>query len=189
MIRIHGALHPRLSNRIDTLLDALQDGLFAGTVSYDTFNCVYIFLHCLQHFHWSGLGLRQTTDWCMLLASGKDIDYDCVRATVSQMHIQQEWDAFYGFCVQSLGLNPCKALQQLSSRNCASAAAQIWQEAREGGNMGHNREVKAQSRNIIIRNALIWIRILRTYFRHRSISPNTSLAKVKQNFIYYCQQL
>ena len=188
-VEIHGALHPRLGNRIDTVLDSLQDELFAGAVSYETFSCVYIFLHSLQHFHWRGLGIRQLTDWCMLLASGKDIDYDCVREAVSQMHIQQEWDAFYGFCVQSLGLQPCKALHQLSSRNCASATVQIWQEAKEGGNMGHNREVKAQSKNIIIRNTLIWIRILKTYFRHRSISPNTSLAKVKQNFIYYCQQL
>ena len=188
-MEIHGALHPRLGNRIDTVLDSLQDELFAGTVSYETFSCVYIFLHSLQHFHWRGLGIRQLTDWCMLLTSGKDIDYNCVKETISRMGIQPEWDAFYVFCAEWLGLHPCKALQQFSSRNCFSSVAQIWQEAKEGGNMGHKHEVKAKSKNIIIRNILIWIRIFRTYFKHRSISPNASLAKLRQHFSDYCQQL
>ena len=188
-VELHGALHPHLGNRIDTVLDALQDELFADTVSYDTFNCVYIFLHCLQHLHMSGLGLRQIADWCMLLTSSKDIDYNRVREAISQMGIQQEWDVFYGFSVDWLGLHSCKTLQQFSSCNYFSAATQIWQEAKESGNMGHNHKMKAKSKNSIIRNTYAWVKIIKLYFKNRSISPNGSEAMIKQHFNEYCNQL
>lgn len=188
-VEIHGALHPHLGNDIDTVVDSLQEKLFSGIISYDTFNCVYIFLHCLQHFHWSGLGLRQITDWCLLLASSKDIDFRCVKDSVSQMGIQQEWDTFCSFCTEMLGFNPFESLLQLSSCDNASAVSQIWREAKAGGNMGHNHKRKPKSTNRIIRNANAWIKILRLYFKHRSVSPNVSPAILKQQFSEYSQRI
>ena len=188
-VELHGALHPHLGSRIDSVLDSLQDRLFAGTVSYDTFNCVYIFLHCLQHFHWSGLGLRQITDWCQLLSTSNDIDYNCVIRTISQMGIHQEWDAFLVFCMHWLGLHHLEPLQQFCSTAIVPAASQLWKEAKEGGNMGHNHEVKAKSKNSIIRNTCVWIDLLRLYFRHRSVSPNVSPAILKQQFSEYRQKI
>lgn len=188
-VEIHGALHPHLGNGIDKVLDSLQEKLFAGTVSYDTFNCVYIFLHCLQHFHWSGLGLRQITDWALLLATSQDIDYRCVADAISQMGIQQEWDTFCSFCTEMLGFNPFESLLQLSSCDNASAVSQIWREAKAGGNMGHNHKRKPKSTNRIIRNANAWIKILRLYFKHRSVSPNVSPAILKQQFSEYSQRI
>lgn len=187
-VEIHGALHPHLGNGIDKVLDSLQEKLFAGTVSYDTFNCVYIFLHCLQHFHWSGLGLRQITDWALLLATSQDIDYRCVADAISQMGIQQEWDTFYSFCNGWLGLQITRDLQHTCS-DCTAAASQIWQEAKEGGNMGHNHKKTPRSANSIIRNTKAWIKILRLYFKHRSISPNVSKAILRLQFSEYRQRL
>lgn len=188
-VEIHGTLHPHLGNKIDIVIDSLQDRLFAGIISYDTFNCVYIFLHCLQHFHGRGLGLRQITDWCLLLASSRDIDFCCVKDTVSQMGIQQEWDTFYVFCTHWLGLHAIETLQQLCSHDYDSAMSQIWQEAKAGGNMGHNHKRKPKSTNRIIRNANAWIKILRLYFKHRSVSPNVSRAILKQQFSEYSQRI
>lgn len=188
-VEIHGALHPHLGNGIDKVLDSLQEKLFAGTISYDTFNCVYIFLHCLQHFHWSGLGLRQITDWCLLMSTSKDIDYNCVKDAVCQMGIQPEWDTFYGFCTDWLGLHPLEPSWPFCSRNCSSVASQIWKEAKEGGNMGHNHKRKPKSTNGIIRNTYVWLNLFRLYFKHRSISPNVSRAILKQQFSEYSQRI
>ncbi len=187
-IELHGALHPHLGNKIDTVLDSLQDRLFAGTISYDTFNCVYIFLHCLQHFHMSGLGLRQITDWCMLLSTSQNIDYDCFMDAITHMLIRQECDVFYGFCTDCLGLQPFESLRQFCFLDFSHAMYQIWQEAKDGGNMGHNHVLKAKSKNSIIRNTYAWINIIKLYFKHRSISPNGSRAMIKQHFNEYCNQ-
>lgn len=188
-VEIHGALHPHLGTKIDTVLDSLQDKLFDGTISYDTFNCVYIFLHCIQHFHWSGLGLRQIIDWCLLLATSKDIDYNCVKDAVSQMGIQQEWVTFCSFCTDWLGLHTIEPLQHFNSCDCTSAVHQIWKEAKEGGNMGHNHENKPKSPNSIIRNINVWIKLIKLYLKHCSVSPNVSRAILKQQFSEYCQKI
>ncbi len=187
-VEIHGALHPHLGKGIDMVLDNLQEKLFAGTISYDTFSCVYIFLHCLQHFHWSGLGLRQITDWAVLLATSQDIDYHCVMDSITKMGIQQEWNTFYSFCTDWLGLQITRELQHTCS-DCTAAASQIWQEAKEGGNMGHNYEQKPKSKNSIIRNTKAWIKIFKLYFKHRSISPNVSKAILRLQFSEYRQRL
>lgn len=187
-VEIHGALHPHLGNDIDMVLDSLQEKLFAGTVSYDTFSCVYIFLHCLQHFHWSGLGLRQITDWAVLLATSQDIDYHCVMDSITKMGIQQEWNTFYSFCTDWLDLQITRDLQHTCS-DCTAAASQIWQEAKEGGNMGHNHKKTPRSANSIIRNTKAWIKILRLYFKHRSISPNVSKAILRLQFSEYRQRI
>lgn len=188
-VEIHGALHPHLGNKIDIVIDSLQDRLFAGTISYNTFNCVYIFLHCLQHFHWSGLGLRQITDWALLLATSQDIDYRCVADAISQMGIQQEWDTFYSFCTGWLGLQATPHLLHTCPCDYTTATSQIWHEAKEGGNMGHNHKRKPKSANSIIRNTKAWIKILRLYFKHRSISPNVSKAILRLQFSEYRQRI
>ena len=184
-VELHGALHPRLGKRIDKVLDRLQEELFNGTVSYDTFNTVYVLLHCLQHFHWSGLGLRQITDWTMLLSTSKDIDHARVQKAISDMRIKQEWSNFLCFCVKWLGMKTSLPGQN----NSESIPAQIWQHAKSGGNMGHHKEKKERIPNTFVRVSSEWCRIIKTYFRNRSLSPVISRNLVSVQFNEYRKQL
>lgn len=184
-VELHGALHPRLGERIDHVLDRLQEELFDGTVSYDTFNAVYVLLHCLQHFHWSGLGLRQILDWTMLMATSKDIDPARVQKAISDMRIKQEWSNFLCFCVKWLGMKTSMPGQN----NSESIPAQIWQHAKSGGNMGHHKEKKERIPNTFVRVSSEWRRIVKTYFRNRSLSPVISRNLVSVQFNEYRKQL
>ena len=184
-VELHGALHPRLGKRIDRVLDRLQEELFDGTVSYDTFNAVYVLLHCLQHFHWSGLGLRQILDWTMLLATSKDIDPARVQKAISDMRIKQEWSNFLCFCVKWLGMKTSLPGQN----NSESIPAHIWQHAKSGGNMGHHKEKKERIPNTFVRVSSEWRRIIKTYFQNRSLSPVISRNLVLVQFNEYRKQL
>ena len=183
-VELHGALHPRLGKRIDKVLDRLQEELFDGTVSYDTFNAVYVLLHCLQHFHWSGLGLRQILDWTMLLSTSRDIDPARVQKAISDMHIKQEWSNFLCFCVKWLGMK----ISLPGQNNSESIPAHIWQHAKSGGNMGHHKEKKERIPNTFVRVSSEWCRIIKTYFRNRSLSPVISRNLVLVQFNEYRKQ-
>ena len=183
-VELHGALHPRLGKRIDRVLDRLQEELFNGTVSYDTFNAVYVLLHCLQHFHWSGLGLRQILDWTMLLATSKDIDPVRVQKAISDMHIKQEWSNFLCFCVKWLEMKTSLPGQN----NSESIPAQIWQHAKSGGNMGHHKEKKERIPNTLIRKTLGLLQIFTIAGETYSVSPaiTRSLIGVRLKLQLHC---
>jgi len=166
-VELHGALHPRLGKRIDRVLDRLQEELFNGTVSYDTFNAVYVLLHCLQHYHWSGLGLRQILDWTMLLSTSKDIDSARVQKAISEMHINKEWSNFLCFCVKWLGMKTSLPRQN----NSESIPSQIWQHAKSGGNMGHHKEKKERIPNTFVRKTLELLQIFTIAGETYSVSP------------------
>lgn len=185
-VELHGSLHPNLGDRIDKVIDKAQEDLFKGVINYETFNTIYIFLHCLQHFHWSGLGIRQITDWCMLLASSKDVDYNRVQQAIASMGIQTEWDVFLSFCKDWLGEEGAvKLSRSLNHLN----PSQIWHEAKAGGNMGHHKAPKERISNTLIRVTSAWINIFITYFKHKSISPNISRTLIGVQFNEYRKQL
>ena len=174
-VELHGALHPRLGKRIDKVLDRLQEELFDGTVSYDTFNAVYVLLHCLQHFHWSGLGIRQILDWTMLLATSRDIDPARVQKSISDMHIKQEWSNFLCFCVKWLGMDTSMMYGSIPGSKHIRLTSYIWNNVTEMGNMGHKRKnVDLSQMNYLFRHFFQWNNFIYDYLAHHRVTPYIS---------------
>ena len=190
---LHGALHPRLGKSIDKVLDRLQEELFNGTVSYDTFNAVYVFLHCLQHYHWTGLGIRQISDFAMLLAySHERIDFARVNAAIIQeMRLHYEWKVFIRFCTDYLGMVPWYATkEQLEPirQDTSLQSLSLWLACKSTGNFGHNHKTVHHT-NFLIRNFIGVIGIFREYFRTRKVSPSLCRTLIGLRFNEYKKQL
>ena len=189
-IELHGTLRPCLGKRIDSTIINLQQDLFDGNCNYETFCAVYLFLHCLQHFHESGLGIRQIIDWTMYLhACQSKIDCNLVVATIKQMKVQTAWNSFHDFATDWLGLsftqNDISAIRESCVQKEANAL-RLWQACRATGNMGSKRLQLAISPNIIKRNLIAWRDKLSYSFRNYGVSPYTTLASLRQFTYVYC---
>lgn len=101
-VELHGTLHTRLSERVDSAIDEIQNDMFCDAKmrflefksSQDLRNerakleksgskvqvflpapdedVIFVFTHILHHFFIDGIGLRQICDWCRLLYTYKD---------------------------------------------------------------------------------------------------------------------
>ena len=192
-VELHGNLHPSLGSRIDRAIDTLYDELFQGTTSYETFTTVYTFLHCLQHYHWTGLGIRQISDFAMLLAySHERIDFARVNAAIIQeMRLPYEWKVFIRFCTDYLGMVPWYATkEQLEPirQNKTLQSLSLWLACKSTGNFGHNHKTVHHT-NFLIRNFIGVIGIFREYFRTRKVSPNLCQTLIGLRFNEYKKQL
>lgn len=168
-VELHGSLHPNLGAKIDNVIDAAQADLFDGKINYETFSATYIFLHCLQHFHWSGLGIRQIIDFAMLISANEErIDWNHVLEDVKAMGIEHEYEVFLTFAKNWLGLQS----KHITVGVCAEAAA-LWEECKKSGNMGHNIIVQRHP-NILVRAITDWKDSIRHYFKTRTVSPGLS---------------
>jgi len=117
-IELHGTLSCGFGKKFDSVLDKMQDRMFAendfriidvnGTpvrLPSANFDAVYIFAHFMKHFYQEGLGLRQVCDWTMLLHSAKDsIDRDLLEQRIEGIGMMKEWKAFGSLAVDWLGL-------------------------------------------------------------------------------------
>lgn len=175
-VELHATLHPNLGRQIDKVLDSLQADLFAGKENIQTFNAVYIFLHCLQHFHWSGLGIRQIIDWAMLLSKEcSQINHKRVEADIKAMKIEKEYAVFCSFITQWLNVDPA----MLGSYHDAgvaphAAAADLWKECKASGNMGHSKPHEARIQNIFKRVLSGWKDNFKHYASTHDVSPRVS---------------
>lgn len=184
-IELHGNLHPSLGSRINTILDQLQDELFACAVSYETFSLIYIFLHCLQHYHWTGLGIRQITDFCTLYANSRDkIDFNSVSEVVRQMNLQNEWSVFTSFIADYLGYSP----DTMPTVNSRQPTASLWQAAKNSGNFGHNH-TKVRHPNFLVRNLLGIFHCFTETLRTRHVSPSLGTTILSLRLKNYIKQL
>lgn len=155
VVELHGTLHSDLSDRIDRVIDAVQDNTFRfGSIrvwrddTTDVFlpsvdnDIIFIFTHILKHFFKGGIGLRQISDWCRLLWTYRDsIDYSLLKRRLQEMGLVSEWKAFAAYAIDYLGM-PKDALPLYdSSSRWSRKARRINSFVLEVGNFGHNRDV------------------------------------------------
>lgn len=167
-VELHGTRQSRLSRRIDSELDIIQDSCFKGgevrawqNGNTDVFlpgvnaDVVFIFTHILHHFFFEGVGVRQICDWCRLLWTHRsEIDVPVLEHRLRKMGLMSEWRAFAAYAADWLGM-PTVAIPLYSGdRKWSRKAARIKNFIIRVGNFGHNIEKISRHKPYLIRKLL-----------------------------------
>lgn len=190
VVELHGALHSRLSKRVDRVIDNAQHDVFYhgsvrswinGTTTIflpsPANDVIFVFTHILKHFFIEGIGLRQICDWCRLLWVYRDeIDVRLLEKRLSDAGILNEWRAFAALAVDWLGM-PTESMPLYESNTKWSRKAnRIMEFVVETGNFGHNRGTINRSRLFFIGKVqAAWYK-MRDFARHARIFPFDSVA-------------
>ena len=191
VVELHGALHSRLSGRMDRVIDkAQQDGFYNGNVrswnngrttvflpSPDN-DVIFVFTHILKHFYIEGIGLRQICDWCRLMWTYRDeLDLQKLESGIKEAGLMSEWKAFAAFAVKYLGM-PEEAMPLFNTNDNRKAnskkADRILNFVLETGNFGHNRQHK-HSDNFFVGKIQGACFKLRDFIRHARVFPLDSV--------------
>ena len=189
-VELHGNLRGGISSRMDRVLDAVQEGVFAGSdvrswrdgetevlLPGADADVIFVFTHFLKHFYKGGIGLRQICDWCRLLWTFRDtLDAGLLEARLRAMGVMSEWRAFGAFAVEYLGM-PVAAMPLYSAEaKWSRKAARICAFVLEVGNLGHNRDLSYISkRPYLVRKLISMGRRVADACRHARIFPLDSL--------------
>lgn len=154
-IELHGTLRGNLSDKIDRVIDEIQEDTFANKSvrvwkdgdtdislpSADN-DLILIFAHVIKHFFRGGIGLRQICDWCRLLWTyGESLDHELLESRIRKMGLVTEWNAFAALAVNMLGM-PKEAMPFYSpSPKYNRKSYQICNYIMKVGNFGHNRDL------------------------------------------------
>lgn len=178
-VELHGTLHPNLGPRVDNAIDALQKEYFENRVSLATFNAVFIYLHALQHYNWSGLGLRQICDWTMHMhTQHQAIDHSQVEAFIARCHLEFEWELFRQFAIEVLGAPEADIPKLYAGSKCPKVEL-LWESCRKTGNMGHAVVKPPRSPYLALRIVSYLRGTLRKYTNLRKIAPDFALASLQ----------
>ena len=155
LVELHGTLRSELGNRVDRMIDEIQDDTIKDgcnrvwqngkTTVYlpcaDS-DVIFVFSHILQHFFYEGIGLRQICDWCRLLWSfGGRIDIRLLEVRLQKMGLMSEWKSFAALAVDWLGM-PVEAMPLYSSSaKWRKNANRLLQIILDTGNFGNNRDM------------------------------------------------
>ena len=157
-VELHGTLHCGWSEKVDTVIDRVQDDMFANrkfrvwkndatdvllpAPDEDVF---FVFSHILQHFFKGGIGLRQVFDWCRLLWTFREeIDVGLLEQRIKSAGFMTEWKAFAALAVNTLGM-PEDAMPLYDSQFTAKGD-RVLAFILETGNFGHNRDTSYKQR-------------------------------------------
>ena len=192
-VELHGTQRPRLSKRIDKVVDEVQGDVFYGGKVRSWMNgqtqvflpgidedVIFVFTHILHHFYQEGIGLRQICDWCRLLWTYKGkLDVKLLESRLQKMGLMSEWKAFGVYAVEYLGM-PEEAMPLLDSLNVQEfkkfkrKAERINDFVMEVGNFGHNRSQKKASSFFGQKLSSLWRRTTDSA-RHFMIFPMNSV--------------
>ncbi len=189
-VELHGTQHSELSDRIDRVIDEVQqDVLCGGNVrlwdnSGTTIflpapdnDVVFIFTHFIKHYFKEGVGLRQICDWCRLLYTYKDsLNRGLLEKRIQKARLMSEWKAFAALAVNYLGM-PINAMPLYSAEvKWQRRAKRICNYILEVGDLGHNRNVTYfEKYPYIVRKSISFWRRTGYLFRHASVFPWDSL--------------
>lgn len=189
VVELHGALHSRLSRRVDRVIDEAQKSVFYGgnvrswaigstTVYLPAPNedVIFIFTHFLRHFFFEGIGLRQICDWCRLLWTYKDsLDYGLLESQIRKMGLMSEWKAFAAFAVKWLDM-PAEAMPLYSADSkWARKGDKICAFVMQVGNLGHKQRRNYRGQAYLVRKFRSFWGRLCDMLRHFSIFPMDSV--------------
>jgi len=154
VVELHGTMHTRLSKRVDSYIDRVQEDTFnkhkvrtwqSGDtkilISAPDNDVIFIFTHILHHFYLEGIGLRQICDWCRFLWTYQnEIDVTLLKTRLRKMGLMSEWRAFAALSLNWLGM-PVDAMPLYSpSKLWSRKANRIMAFVMKTGNFSHNRQ-------------------------------------------------
>ena len=192
VVELHGSLRVGLPQRINRVLDDIQeDTFYRGNVrswlngqtqifmlgkENDIF---YVFVHFFNHFYKEGVGLRQICDWCRLMWTYKDLlNYGLLEQRIKRAGLMSEWKAFYALATKYLGMPevPCFMFQDSGDPQWERKADRIMEFILKSGNMGHNRDMSHFSKYpYLIRKCVSMGRRIGDLINHARIFPLDSL--------------
>lgn len=155
LVELHGTLRTQLGQRIDKVVDEVQEDTFKNgsiriwkDISTDVLlpspdnDVVFVFTHFLQHFFFGGCGLRQICDWCRLLWTYRDsLDVALLEKRLRKAGLMSEWKAFGALAVIYLGMPEVVMPLYSSAKKWHQKADRILHSILLMGNMGHNRNM------------------------------------------------
>ena len=118
-VELHGRISTGMSRKLDKKLFSIQKRMFSRPektcveiggvdipVPDQNFNAIYIFVHFLQHYWSSGLGIRQIVDWAVFLRANIHlIDLPSLKADIEDLGLMRLWQSFGCFVVEYLGFS------------------------------------------------------------------------------------
>lgn len=118
-VELHGRISTGMSRTLDKKLLIIQKRMFARPektyveiggadipVPDQNFNALYIFVHFLQHYWSSGLGLRQIVDWALFLKKNHSlIDMPSLKSDLEDLGLMRLWQSFGCFAVRFVGFD------------------------------------------------------------------------------------
>ena len=185
-VELHGTQHSELSNRIDRVIDEVQNDVFCGgsVRSWDNSgttvllpapdnDVIFIFTHFIKHYFKEGVGLRQVCDWCRLLYTYKDsLNQILLEQRIRKARLMSEWKAFAALAVDYLGM-PIEAMPLYSTEaKWKRKAKAICDYILEVGNFGHNRDMSYLGKYpYVIHKCISFWRRTGYLLRHASVFP------------------
>lgn len=160
VIELHGTMHTELSNRMNRVIDDVQNKVFIDDrvrcwnndstevyLPYPDEDIIIIFTHFIDHFYGGGVGLRQICDWCRLLWTYRErINLQLLEKRIHNMGLTSEWKAFAALAVDSLGM-PVSAMPFYEkSPSLTHKAGRIMRLILQAGNMGQNKDESYRKR-------------------------------------------
>ena len=153
-LELHGMMHTGISNKINAVVDAVQDDIFKNNgfrvwnnEGMDVFlpspdnDIIIVFTHFLNHFYGEGVGLRQICDWCRLLWTFKGtLNYGVLETRILKAGVMTEWKAFAAFVVEYLGMSEDSVPFYERTVSMHKKARRICSLILETGSFGQNKD-------------------------------------------------
>ncbi len=190
VVELHGSLRVGLPQRINRVLDDIQeDTFYRGNVrswlngQTQVFmlgkenDIVYVFVHFFNHFYKEGVGLRQICDWCRLMWTYKDsLNYGLLEQRIKRTGLMSEWIAFCNLASRYLGMPDFVSGLMVHDSRYDKKADRIMEFILKSGNMGHNRDISHFSKYpYLIRKCVSMGRRIGDLINHARIFPLDSL--------------
>lgn len=189
VVELHGTMHTRMSKRIDSFIDGVQEEIFKKQKVRKWNNSVtevclpapdedviFVFTHIIKHFFLEGIGLRHICDWCRLLWTYKDsLNYGLLESRIQKMGLMTEWRAFAAFAVKYLGM-PTDAMPLYSAdARWERKAERICSYVMEVGNFGHKQRRDYSGMSYLWRKLVSFWGKLSVILRHFQVFPIDSI--------------
>ena len=191
VVELHGTLRPRLTKRIDRIVDELQETTFINRDVREwnnegTIVCIpgvnndliFLFTHILKHFYQGGIGLRQICDWCRFLWTFNDIiNQEQLELRLRSMKVLKEWKAFASYAVDFLGMPIEKMPLYSCEKKWSKKAKKINAFIMRVGNFGQKRLTNHDRKNSVLVQKVMsfWQRTIDS-FNHFFIFPHNALS-------------
>ncbi len=157
VVELHGSLRVGLPQRINRVLDDIQEDTFYGGNVRSWLNgqtqifmlgkendIVYVFVHFFNHFYKEGVGLRQICDWCRLLYTYRDeINRKLLEQRLKSARLIEKWKVFAVFAVEYLGM-PADAMPFYCNSRCLKRKANmVMTLVMDAGNFGQGKDLSS----------------------------------------------
>jgi len=118
LVELHGSLRCGFSIRVDRELDKIHEEAFQNK-NFTTWidgevpvlmpgresHLLFVFAHLLNHYYKGGVVIRQISDWCRMMWSGKDnLDLGILETRLKNMRLMSEWHVFGAYAVEYMGM-------------------------------------------------------------------------------------